>query len=215
MSRIFYGILYWPACGPILCLHQYTHSASNCPLYQILHRGSTGQGSRYTDHRYHILHLLLLLPLLLLLLSILLPLLLMLILLLYILLLPLLPMLLMSFLMLLLLLFSLLSFTLSTSFYSSPPSTPYVPLSPPAFRTPPMFRRPIQSQGLLYKHLRQSFIHSFAHSVTLCKNIRTTPLSPNSQRWCFQSYNGVCYNILRHSKSQRISKLYCWLKSYA
>ena len=61
---------------------------SNCLIFQTLHRGSTGQGGGYTDHRYHLLHFLLLLPLLLLLLSILLLLLLMFILLLYLLFLP-------------------------------------------------------------------------------------------------------------------------------
>ena len=43
--------------------------------------------------------------------------------------------------------------------------------------------RPWRSQGLLYKHLHDWWIHS----VMVCENICTAPPSPNGCSWCFQS----------------------------
>ena len=50
-----------------------------------------------------------------------------------------------------------------------------------------IFSRPRRSQGLLYKHLRDSFIHSFINSVMVCENIFTAPPRPNGWRWGFKS----------------------------
>ena len=46
-----------------------------------------------------------------------------------------------------------------------------------------IFSRPGRSQGPLYKHLCNSFIHS----AMVFENIFTTPPRPNGWRWCFQS----------------------------
>ena len=58
---------------------------------------------------------------------------------------------------------------------------------------PLVIRRPGRSQGLVYKHLCNSFIHSVIHSVMVCENIFLTPPRPNGWRWCFQSKNRLCY----------------------
>ena len=41
------------------------------------------------------------------------------------------------------------------------------------------------------------------------------PPSPNVLSWWFQSWNRLCFTVLGPSKSQRISKLYCWIKNYS
>ena len=48
------------------------------------------------------------------------------------------------------------------------PGLPDIVVTP---STPKVFSRPRQSQGLLYKHLCNSFIHSVGHSVMVCENI--------------------------------------------
>ena len=74
-----------------------------------------------------------------------------------------------------------------------------------------MFSRPGLCQGLLYNHLCDLLIHS----VMICENIFTAPPRPNGCRWCFQSYNRLCYHFQGDFKSLRASKLHYWFKSYS
>ena len=74
-----------------------------------------------------------------------------------------------------------------------------------------LFSTPRRSRGCSTK---TSMIHYLIKSAMICENISMAPPRPNGCRWCFQSWNRLCYNFLVDSNSQSASKSNYWLKSY-